>query len=574
MHTTGIASWKSQLIKMTWPSEYLRKRCPLCFGSRNWKNNNSSSDPDAIVCIDACFTQKRRRSQQDDPVNPTGSVFLSQEDIDTMECEVEGLRRTKASMQKRSGQSSKKNCGDEDRFEQGMRIPPSVLKGCNESFTAADERRQKVSLASTQFFSDTGVMALLCRHDRVIHLANMTSAGEKQHYALALIKSLFSHLPDDFHIGLLYDIGCQLEQSCRKWGYLGPFLPRISFAISVFHAFGHQWACQLIYHPRKREGFGLSDGEGCERFWSSIKPLIPSLRVSGYHQRLFVIDSQVRYLDMKSLTGVGQWLLRRWNHCQEKKTSAKKGLRKSGINIQTLQAEWEAQVSVQTKPASRHSAKATENFIMQMMATQKSLETYEARLDELEKGLLRGGADMTNLNIHIQLRMHALAIKKRIRDQRLERSYRQTVSEKKLQIHVEGSVRRREPGIVKLSTSYNNLCLQLVALIHQGKAPQGAIAPILIQRDGLFKLDVDDDIWQDIGLEDDSVGLPPAWLADERVRLGIRSLLELKRCEEEERRLLYERKTLMEWHSEEWRRLEKCRVDAGKRAVVSLNILR
>jgi hypothetical protein len=28
-------------------------------------------------------------------------------------------------------------------------------------------------------------------------------------------------------------------------------------------------------------GFGLSDGEGCERFWSAIKPLIPSLRVSG-----------------------------------------------------------------------------------------------------------------------------------------------------------------------------------------------------------------------------------------------------------------------------------------------------
>ncbi|KAI6145454.1 hypothetical protein BKA82DRAFT_129395 [Pisolithus tinctorius] len=94
-------------------------------------------------------------------------------------------------------------------------------------------------------------MALLCHHDCVIHLANMTSAGEKQHYALALIKSLFSYLPDDFHIGLLYDIGCQLEQSCRKWGYLGPFLPRISFAISVFHAFGHQWACQLIYHPWK-----------------------------------------------------------------------------------------------------------------------------------------------------------------------------------------------------------------------------------------------------------------------------------------------------------------------------------
>ncbi|KAI6011933.1 hypothetical protein BKA83DRAFT_117630 [Pisolithus microcarpus] len=133
-------------------------------------------------------------------------------------------------------------------------------------------------------------MALLCHHDRVIHLANITSAGEKQHYAFALIKSLFSHLPDNFHIGLLCDIGCQLEQSCRKWGFLKPFLPQISFAISVFHAFGHQWPCQLVYHPWKQEGFGLSDGEGCEHFWSSIKALIPSLQVSGVCVYLYHLD--------------------------------------------------------------------------------------------------------------------------------------------------------------------------------------------------------------------------------------------------------------------------------------------
>ena len=105
----------------------------------------------------------------------------------------------------------------------------------------------------------------------------MTSTGEKQHYALALIKVLFSHLSD------LYDIGCQLEQSCRKWGFLRSLLPRISFGISVFHAFGHQWPCQLIYHPRTCQGFGLSDGEGCERFWSAIKGLIPSLCISGVY---------------------------------------------------------------------------------------------------------------------------------------------------------------------------------------------------------------------------------------------------------------------------------------------------
>ncbi|KAI5985438.1 hypothetical protein F5J12DRAFT_907874 [Pisolithus orientalis] len=461
-----------------------------------------------------------------------------------------------------------------DEFEEGMRITMSVLKGCNESFTAADERHQK---ASTQFFSDTGVMALLCCHDHVIYLANMTSAGERQHYALALIKSLFGHLPDNFHIGLLYDIGCQLEQSCRKWGFLKSFLPHISFAISVFHAFG----------------FGLSDGEGCEHFWSSIKGLIPSLHVSG-----------VCHLDMKCLTGLGQWLLHHWNHCQEKKAAANRGLRRCGVDIPTLQAEWVAQVSAQTKPAPCHSSKAAENMILQIMANPKSLGNYEARLEVLEKDLLHGVADMTSLTIQIaechqkvkcfkdalqnqratlginghsnlasiqksaylQLHMHALAIKKHTRDhlcqqkfelERLEHSYWQTLSEQRLQNHTEAS----------LASSYNNLCLQIVGLIHKGKAPQGSIAPLLIPRDSLFKLDVDDDIWQDIGLGDDSDGLLPPWLADEKVHSGIRSFLELGCCEEEERHLLQERRDLTEWFSEEWGHVQKTIQSTGKRHV-------
>ena len=132
------------------------------------------------------------------------------------------------------------------------------------------------------FFADTGLMGLLCCHDCVLWLVGMASPGEKQHYALALVKQLFDHLPDYATVGLLYDISCQLEQSCCKWGLLDDtILSHLKSAISVFHAYGHQWACQIVYHPRKRKGFGLSDGEGCERFWSAIRCLIPSLRVSG-----------------------------------------------------------------------------------------------------------------------------------------------------------------------------------------------------------------------------------------------------------------------------------------------------
>ena len=227
------------------------------------------------MCLDACFQQKRRHGPYDPPHHHPNSVFLDNEYLKSAEALVEGLRPTqKKPPPKRTPQEGE----EEDGYEKSMKVPKSVLDECNESFTAADEKRQK---ASTQFFADTGVMALLCRHDRVLWLANMTSAGEKQYYAIALLKKLFEHLPKSWTVGVLYDIACQLHRSCVKWGFLDEFLDRIVFGLSVFHAYGHQWPCQLVYHPRKRASFGLTDGEGCERFWNAISRLIRSLRVSG-----------------------------------------------------------------------------------------------------------------------------------------------------------------------------------------------------------------------------------------------------------------------------------------------------
>ena len=124
-------------------------------------------------------------------------------------------------------------------------------------------------------------MTLLCRHDRPLFSVNMNTSGEGQHYTLALLARLFEHLPPDFVVRLLYDVGCQLHRSCEKWGFLKPYMTRITFAVSIFHAFGHQWGCQIIYHPRKCIGYGLADGEGAERLWHAISHLIAYGRVAG-----------------------------------------------------------------------------------------------------------------------------------------------------------------------------------------------------------------------------------------------------------------------------------------------------
>ncbi|TFK60081.1 hypothetical protein BDN72DRAFT_550118, partial [Pluteus cervinus] len=370
----------------TRPSEYLRKRCPLCFGGEF--PSSVAIKPDAIVCLDACFTQKRNKGPRDpERIHPESS-FIPETDLQRMQSFVEAVRTPKETVPKSKRQCNVTATADEpeDVFEGNLAVPVSVLDGCESSFTAADERREK---ASTKFFDDTALMALLCRHDRVLWIANMRSAGEKQHYALALLETLFQHLPLTFVIGLLYDIGCQLHRSCVKWGFLKPYLDRIMFGISVFHAFGHQWACQLVYHPRKCVGFGLSDGEGCERFWHSISKLIPVLRVSGFHQRLYVLDAQVQHLDHTSLKRLGHWLARRTQHCQKKRLAAEKALVECGQPETLLREQWAMQVHTQTRPLPRRSKNQGKNAVEEVIRLRKAYEIQKKHTYEIEQQLMK-----------------------------------------------------------------------------------------------------------------------------------------------------------------------------------------
>jgi hypothetical protein len=435
---------------------------------------------DIIVALDACFKQKHRKGQTDqqEPArHHPETVFLAPDQVSSMEELVDELRPPR----KRGRDIDPHVAEVPDGYEGTMKVPISVLNECRDSFLAADEKREK---ASTQFFSDTGVMALLCRHDRVLWLVNMTTAGEKQYYALALLQRLFESLPHAMRVGLLYDIGCQLHRSCVKWGFLQQFLDRVVFGISVFHAYGHQWPCQIMYHPRKCAGFGLTDGEGCERFWSSIKQLIPSMRVSGYYQRLYTIDSQIKHLDMRSLHSLGLWLSRKWLACHRRKQDAiafLTDLYRSHLTEDTLRKEWAAQVKEQTKPLVRQSRGLANKIILEILTLKSSCEFYQAEMNRyealLESGDYADGMDVTDVTLHLedfqqkhaqaekairykrasldvdgrlslhkllnnkflQTRMNALALKKRIRNrlqqrkfelEALERAYRHTTNSK------------------------------------------------------------------------------------------------------------------------------------------------
>lgn len=146
---------------------------------------------------------------------------MEEPDVKAMEEFVESCR------QNANVQASRQNESN-NILEPGMLVPVSVLNKCSNSFTSTDEKRQK---ASTQFFADTGLMAMLCRHDRVLWTANMTSAGKNQHYIFALLQMLFKTSTLRYY--------CQ--NSLQHWLSNPPELCQmgISSRISATHVFHH-----------------------------------------------------------------------------------------------------------------------------------------------------------------------------------------------------------------------------------------------------------------------------------------------------------------------------------------------
>lgn len=136
------------------------------------------------------------------------------------------------------------------------------------------------------------------------------------------------------------------------------------------HAYAHQWACQLVYNPRMKGGMGLSDGEGVERLWSSMRMLIPILRVvsvclttSGMwtvltlfaqrSRRPILIDRQLQRMGRRMRDGLPQYLRRRAKAARQKSAKAAIELEKTGYARVFLEAQWQNQKATECSVRSR-----------------------------------------------------------------------------------------------------------------------------------------------------------------------------------------------------------------------------
>lgn len=90
------------------------------------------------------------------------------------------------------------------------KVPDQAVDECEKSYEAADGSKVKTS---TDRFDDTGLMALVCRHDIPLFFANIDTPGEQQKYAVALLEHFFTLIPINATVACLYDVGCVLDQS-------------------------------------------------------------------------------------------------------------------------------------------------------------------------------------------------------------------------------------------------------------------------------------------------------------------------------------------------------------------------
>ncbi|KAK7452231.1 hypothetical protein VKT23_012336 [Stygiomarasmius scandens] len=390
-------------------SAYLRSRCPMCFGGTTPPNasDQERAGPHVLVTLDACFTHKHnKQSYRDPPRLHPDTMYLPEDDVKKWEALVNEARPSKPS--KRAKQKEAEEIQEDDHYEHGMRVPKSALDGCLGSFTAAQET---ITSSSSEKFDKTADAGMFCQHDVALFMVAIDSPGERQHYMLALIAELFKHIPDDWNVGILYDIGCQTERSCRKWGFLKEYLRRIIWGVSVFHAYGHNWPCQLIYHPRKRRWFGLCDGEGCERCWSCLRHLVAYTRVVGvsyaqapekksssnksaqYYLHLYTIDTQLHYHNEQTLWGAAKWLQRKTRQCASRRIAAEKELDESRQDLTFLHAQWDEQVKAQTQPLPRQRRNAAKAAVQEALRLNESLDVLEQKITDLEKAIISKTAE-------------------------------------------------------------------------------------------------------------------------------------------------------------------------------------
>ncbi|KAG1851783.1 hypothetical protein C8R48DRAFT_810421 [Suillus tomentosus] len=555
----------------------LIQRCPACFAGTMF-GKPTAEGGDIHTATDGNFHHRHRRAAGDCPHFYDPTYFLPKEYVDHIGRRIEAQRKRPAK-------------------SPVPLVPDEAIDQCETAYEAADGKKQKAAMDS---FDDTGIMALICRHDIPLFFANIDSPGEQQKYSVALLEHLFSLIPPHATVVALYDVGCVLARSLSKYDILpSSIVSRLCLATTAMHAYGHEWACQLVHNPRMCIGLGLSDGEGTERLWSRFVRLIGVERLSSRQRRLWLIDRQAAAIGSEMQSDLGDWIRRRLKRgINDQGTAAQEVLDQCELSIKDLESEWSQQRSSQLSVRA-HAPARLKKELDTVLTLQADLDTSNTALQStrlmLEKGAaskdtlgaleaLEKGHDRlmakveilyASLNIHdqfpeleginldfVRLLLMARDLKMNIRKRaitsffewdKLDRAVggAQQALGTKLHQQTRKAIAKRQPALLTALRKFNTYCERLEASYD----PSWGIPLPSPLPTKLAELRGDPSLMEDVWITP-STGQVPRWLEDADVRDGIRALLKRERCREEQKRLGTEADNLCRFFGDELAALE------------------
>ncbi|KIM56688.1 hypothetical protein SCLCIDRAFT_29357 [Scleroderma citrinum Foug A] len=399
-------------------------------------------------------------------------------------------------------------------------VPDEAIDQCEASYKAADGQKQKTAMDN---FDNTGVMVLICRHDIPLFLANIDTPGEQQKYSIALISHLFSLLPDQANVVVLYDVGCVLARSLAWFNILDQqIMSRLRFATTAMHAYGHEWACQLVYNP---------------------------------HRRIWLLDRHAATVGYEMQRELGDWL-----RCRLKKgvgeqgSAAQEVLDDCGVSVMELQKQWSDQQATQLSIRAHAPAKLKKELDT-VLTLQADLDNSNRVLQLAQVTIEKGNASPAIMDVleslehshsRLMTKAEALYSSLNVHDQFPELK---NISLDFVQIllmarDLKINIHKRAVGTFfewdKLDRAIGGKDKPLGTKLHQ--QTRKAIVkhqPALMAAIHKYNLYY---IWIT-----PSVGEVPRWLKDMDVRDGIRALIKTEHCLEEQCCLGLEADNMCRW---------------------------
>ncbi|KAF7293708.1 hypothetical protein MIND_01151000 [Mycena indigotica] len=543
----------------------LRERCPLCFSSTDWGRPlmvATSSSPEMLVLV-IVICAPLAMVRQD--INQ--STSLAKRKVDVVKRRMDEARR---------------------------RRPAPADDRCAENWNAANEKKR---VADPKRYDASGIFALTCRHSQVIFMCNIDTPGEQHHYIVALLEEVLSHLPLVATIWQAYDVGCVVDRTLNLYDILGPGVrQRVAFVLNAMHAYGHEWACQLLYNPRMVVGMGLTDNECIERLWSRIRKLIPITRGQWNSRRIWTIDQYAAFVNEDGFYNLSAWIIRQDSkNLVSKYKTAVATLRRCGVPVTELRVEWAEQKAAQLS-ARRHAPKRLCRELDKVITLQAQIDTVEKSIEDVQQSIpnrapgsnsrklltkleatqveLQRQAEELDASLNIPgiypalqglspelarllITMRDLKIsirKKAIGSFQEWETLDQAVSGRreplgtKMYQATRSTITKRQPALIKALKKFNTYCSEF-ELLRPSDCLIPVPQPLPIQ---LSALRADESLHEDVWITP-TEGRPPRWLDDEDVRQGIRCLHTLDRCREEAMRLKMEKDNLHQWLESEVR---------------------